>query len=162
MNYINIYICFFITRLTYNLLTTNNTWYLQCRIKRYTVIGLDINQSTEITDTRRYHFRRNKPIKIYNFFFLSNFKVKFFLSTQEGCNTKECRIDSIVRSLHPRALTWNAQKQIYYKTEKNISISITIINDSQYILLYAKLINTHCWTAHRFQFCTCLKTPNVG
>lgn len=71
----------------------------------------------------------------------------FFFSSHEDCNTKYCRIDSILRSLHPRALMLHGMHKtnILQKQKKNISIVITISNDSQYmyILIYAKVINTH-------------------
>lgn len=71
----------------------------------------------------------------------------FFFSSHEDCNTKYCRIDSTLRSLHPRALMLHGMHKtnILQKQKKNISIVITISNDSQYmyILIYAKVINTH-------------------
>lgn len=56
-------------------------------------------------------------------------------------------------------------KQIYYKNrKKNISIVITISNDSQYmyILIYAKVINTHSWTGAIFIFAPALKPLMLG
>lgn len=71
----------------------------------------------------------------------------FFNHMKTACNTKYCRIDSTLRSLHPRALMLHGihKTNILQKQKKNISIVITISNDSQYmyILIYAKVINTH-------------------